>query len=285
MARRCLCSRLLAALRDDPRLATLPLADRMFFLLVADAAARAPEPGLLPFGDPRRVALLVSCTETEAGTHIEFLIGEGLIRVERGGLGVPLLLEAAARVVAARANGQRGGRPRKGESAEEAHRRRQGHLALPIEGGGAAPKPTETETPKPIIVSTSTSGESDSQGEEAERSARAPVAAWVSLGADLAGIAGMDGARGGYDYRPVQGWLDAGIAQATIRAAVADAVRRPGYRAGRVFSLRYFDSAVREAHERAPLPPSPARRDSAEEAAIIAEVERIKAAALGRHAA
>ena len=43
-------------------------------MVVAEAAARSPEVGVLPFGDARRVALLVSAPETEVETQIETLL-------------------------------------------------------------------------------------------------------------------------------------------------------------------------------------------------------------------
>ena len=133
MARRCLCARLLAALHEDPRLRTLPLAARMLFLLVAEAAARSPVPGVLPFGGTARVSLLVSAGETETQTHLETLCEEGLlVRGAADTLAVPLLVEAASRAEVARRNGARGGRPLKGETPEAYQRRKQGEMILQI---------------------------------------------------------------------------------------------------------------------------------------------------------
>lgn len=288
MARRCHCSRILAALRDDPRLATLPLAARMVFLLLAEAAARAPEPGFIPFAGPRRVSLLVSCSETEAETHLETLLAEGLARADRGGLLVPLIAEAAARSEVARRNGAGGGRPRKGETREAYLARRQQAMLLPIAGTPAAtaaeaPPPETRETnaakPAPARSTTTTTPEvlvGSGSGVALVGEARAPE--WVSLGAELAEIAGMDGARGGYDFRPVQGWLAAGHDADAIREAVRRVASRPGYQPGRVTSMRYFDRAVSEGalQPQAAAVSSPRRmtaEERAEEARRLAEIE------------
>lgn len=116
----------------------------MLWLLLAEAMVMPGFDGVLPFTDPRRVSLLVSESQTEVETHLETLIAEQLILREGETLVCPMLREASARTAANRRNGAGGGRPRKGETAEEMHRRRQRELILPIEGG-APEKPTETE--------------------------------------------------------------------------------------------------------------------------------------------
>jgi hypothetical protein len=249
------------ALRADPRLATLPLAARMVFLLLAEAAAETQETGWIPFAEPRRIALLIRCTETEAETHLETLIAEGLILAERGGLGVPIVREAADRAAVARRNGAAGGRPRKGETPQQAYARRQGSLPLPIAGG----KPSETQHAKPAAPTTTTTtttstssggGVTFQLGKETEsipgsgkvvcRAREAETQEWVSLGVEVAELAGLDGARGGFDYRPVQAWLNAGYPAEAIRAAVERIAARPGYDPLLVRTLRYFDGAVAE---------------------------------------
>ena len=279
MARRCICSRLVAAVEGDPRLRTLPLAARMLFLLVAEAAARSPVPGLLPFREPRRVSLLVSAPETETETQLETLRREGLIRDEGEGIGVPLLLDAPPKAEVARRNGAAGGRPRKGETAEAARERRQREMLLPMPAAPAA-KPSETQAAKPVSVTTTTSQvSSQSEAQEGKGSAReAPE--WAVLGAEVAELARLDGARGGFDYRPVQAWLAEGVTPDQVRAAVLRAASRPTYSADRVRSLGYFAKAV--ADERGRPAPSPAIvvRDTAEDAARVAAAQRRIEAAL-----
>lgn len=278
MARRCLCSRLLDALRDDPRLATLPLAAQMFWLKLAQAVAElAEQPGRLPFSETRRVALLVRCTETEAETHLETLRTEGLIRDDGGGLVVPIVQAATDRAAVARRNGAAGGRPRKGETPEAALARRQGNLALPIAGW----KPTETQDAKPPLARDCTlpdSSEVKCSGREGAGREAPGTPAWVSLGVELAALAGLDGVRGGFDYRPVQAWLNAGHDAALIRGAVQRVVEAPGYGTKRVFTLKYFDGAVHDAAEAAkhapPLPPVLTPEDRAREDREARETER-----------
>lgn len=250
MARRCLCARLLAALHEDPRLRTLPLATRMLFLLVAEAAAASPVSGVLPFRETRRVSLLVSASETEVQTALETLLAEGLLAEDPGGgLAVPLLQALPPRAEAARRNGSRGGRPRKGETPEAAYVRRQSDMLLTLPGGAAAAaKPAESRDAKPVSP-ISSKLITQLSAVEVEGSARGTETAdWIALGTELAEIAGMDGARGGYNYRPVQAWLNAGIPAGVIRAAVTNAVAQRGYRPGQVYSLGYFNRVVEEAH-------------------------------------
>jgi hypothetical protein len=280
MARRCTCARLIAAVEGDPRLRTLPLAVRMLFLLVAEAAARSPVAGLLPFGETRRVSLLVSAPETDVETGLETLIAEGLLRRQDGGLGVPILLDVPPRAEVARRNGAAGGRPRKGETAEAARERRQGALLLPLAG-----KPSETQAGN-LAPTTTDSSQSVSGGD-----ARAPD--WVSVGMQVAEIAGLDPARGGYDFRPVQAWLSQDYASRDdILAAVRRVASRPGYNAAKVRSLKYFDAAVEgERSARLYVHSSgggaglASVQDSAEDAARVAAAEARVAAIRARLAA
>jgi hypothetical protein len=272
MARRCLCSRLLQLLRDDPRLVTLPLGARMLFLLLAEASARAEAPGVLPFADPRRVALLVSATEVETGTHLETLEAERLIRREGATLVVPAVAEVASRAEVARRNGAAGGRPRKGETREAYLARRQGALPLPI-AGGVAPKPEETQAAKPPAVPSTTTYHPSSVGQVVSPPpARDATPEWVSLGQDVLDAAGIDPARWMGGFLEVKGWLDAGHAPEAILAAVQRVAARPSYRAERVRSLRFFADAVaeRSAPRQHPVPLA----TTPDEAAMLAELER-----------
>lgn len=274
MARRCLCGRLLAAVHDDPRLRTLPLGARMLFVLVAESAARSPVCGVLPFSETRRVSLLVSAPETEVETHLQTLRAEGLITAgPDGGLAVPLLAEGASRAEAARRNGAAGGRPRKGESREDYLRRRQASMLLPLPAAAPPSETQETEPGKPVARATTTTTCKSIQVSEVGSSpppARDAAPGWVSLGEEVAELAGLDPARGGYDFRPVQGWLEAGASPDAIRAAVGRVAGRPGYAGVRVTSLRYFDRAVQEERGRQAAPPRIALPSPDEEARFAA---------------
>jgi hypothetical protein len=265
MSRRCLCSKLIEAVRGDPRLVTLPLAARMAFILLAEAAARAPEPGAIPFTSAARVSLLVSCAETEAETLLETLETEALIRIEAGAIRVPIVAEAAARTAAARENGRNGGRPRKGESREAYLARRQAHLPLPIAGGAAA-ETQETEGVKAHARATTTTlpVESGCRGDVSPDPARDPYP-HVALGVELEALASLDGARGGFDYRPVQAWLNAGIAAETIRDAIEARCGQPGYEPRNIRTFKYFDQVVIAAHKRLSYAPAAPKPMTAEE--------------------
>lgn len=79
-----------------PRLIRLPLAARGLWLALADAMARGPFPGTLPFAGSDRLALLVSVSTEEVELHLPSLLAAGLVtRANGGGLACPLLLAAA----------------------------------------------------------------------------------------------------------------------------------------------------------------------------------------------
>lgn len=232
MSRRCICSRLLGHIKDDPRLRTLPMAARMLWVLLAEAMARPGFDGALPFADPRRVSLLVSEAQTEVETHLETLISEGLILREGDGLACPMLREAAARTVAARRNGAAGGRPRKGETPEEARLRRlQGEMLMPV------PKPGETqrwETPSagipPRTTTTSTEETTTQSG------------AWQQLAQDAIRVAKLQLKRP--DWTVAQEWLGTGLTADAILAMIGEMAARPSFDAAKVTSLRYFTPAI-----------------------------------------
>jgi hypothetical protein len=114
---------------------------------------------------------------------------------------------------------------------------------------------------------------SGSEAQEGQGSAR-EAPAWVSLGAELAALAGLDPARGGYDFRPVQGWLAAGHAPDAIRAAVQRVAARPGYAASRVWTLNFFDQAVQAERFIPAAPAALSAADRAAEAAALDAIER-----------
>lgn len=271
MSRRCACGRLMALVEGDPRLRTLPLAARMLFLLVAEAATRAAVPGLLPFAEPRRVSLLVSASETEVETQLETLIAEGLLRRQDGGLGVPALLDAPPRAEIARRNGAAGGRPRKGETREAARERRQAEMMLVVPGGA---KPSETQAPEPVQPRTTTTEVQSVVVVSPEPPARDAAPEWVLLGQELAQLARLNPTMP-WDARPVQGWLASGLTAAQVRAAVRRVVERSGYDPMRVRSLGYFRQAVEEQRgivvPAASAPAAP--MDAEAEAALVASLE------------
>lgn len=266
MSRRCSCNRLFDAFRSDPRIRSLGWATRAFFLLLGEAMAGAENPGFLGFSSVSRVSLLVSVPETETETQMETLIAEGLlVRTAEGGLACPLLQPVSTRASRAAENGRLGGRPRRNETPEQARlRRAQITLPLAIQGGGA-----ETQA-KPraetLTTTTTTNSSSPSQSGSVAR-----VPAHASLGAEIAELAELDPVRQRFDYAPVREWLEAGISPADIREGVRQVVTRPGYRADKVTTLRYFGPAIRRVHDgEAPQPAAATHPAAAEDEAAEA---------------
>lgn len=251
MGKRCHCEKLFRRLEEDVRLRTLPMGAQMMWLRLVRLAASTPGfDGALHFGSEFgflvAVSLAVSCAETEAETHLAALERRGLVlRGEDGAsLVIPDVEPAAARSEAARINGLRGGRPRKGESREAYRERRQGNLLLAVAGGAEAHAETQAE---PNDESSRAAAVASSSGKEA--AAVREALEWVSLGQELVVIAGLDPARGGWNLMPVKGWMDAGVPADVIRETVRAVAARP--RPKPIGSLQFFHRAVMEAHEAA----------------------------------
>jgi hypothetical protein len=185
---------------------------------------------------------LVSAPETETETHVETLLETGLlVREADGALAVPLPASTSRRSVAAQGNGRLGGRPRRGETAEQARlRRAQTSLMMPISGGGAETQETHGETSLAgAKAAAAIEIESKQQQQETQQ------ADIGELGAELAEIAGLDPVRGTYDFRPVMDWRGQGIGDALLRQVVAEVAARPGYRVPQ--TLGYFRRPVADA--------------------------------------
>ncbi len=244
MGKRCACERLFRRLEEDVRLRTLPMAAQMLWLKLMRLAL-ATDDGVLrlgsDFGFLTAVSLAVSHAETEVETALAALERRGL--AERGADGASLRLpdavEGAERAKAARLNGLRGGRPRKGETAEAAAARKQGSLMLPVAGGLGETQETEQ---KPRDESSRAASLASS--EEKGAAAAGAGEGWVALGMELAAMAGMDSARGQWNLQPVRGWLASGATPAMLREAVRRVSERPRYTPPG--SLQYFAKAVAE---------------------------------------
>jgi hypothetical protein len=204
------------------------------------------------FGFLISVSLAVSCAETELEPALGALERRGLVeRTSDGeGLRIPDAEPAAARSEAARINGLRGGRPRRGETPEAARERRQGNLMLPMAGGAGETQETETEpngessrtAAKPIAI-------------EAKQAAVREAEEWVSLGREIADAIGLDPARGHHSALPVKGWMEAGASAELIRRVVQ---ARVASAKERIRSIGYFRDAVMEAMQRESAPePAP----------------------------
>lgn len=237
----------------DSRLHELSALQSKILLCVMSLLAASPTPGRVSF--LRSVAASVSrwvsvsepIAETETETHLRAFEALNLIRVDWAGSAIvlPGQDERDARAERARINGKNGGRPLKGESHEAYLARKQGHLALPIEGGKSETQKTQNE---PTRESSRAVVPTTSQREVSNTAREAP--AWVSLGQELAEIAGMDATNGRWDCRPVQAWLSQGHSAETIRRAVREVAGRRGYDGRRVFTFRFFDAAVQQQAQR-----------------------------------
>lgn len=261
MARNSSSERQLLRAASDAGFRVLPPMVRLLWFELLAFAAGAPEKGRLRFlhSVSASVARLLSLSETEVETGLETLAKLGLVEedADTNSLWMPGARAGLARVEAAKTNGLRGGRPRKGETLEHYHARRerermqgmrQGHLMMPISGGQAETQETEAEpnaeSSRAVLPTTSLSIDSSSSPTAREETAL------VSLVAELAGIAKLEGRR--FDPAPVQEWLEAGASAAVLRRAVQLVASRGSYAPERVNGWGYFNPAVREAMTAAP---------------------------------
>lgn len=254
MPKSCPCERLLARLDADVRLRTLPAAAQMLWVKMMRAALASPEVGLLRVGTEARFAMLVSIAvavwETDVETHLPTLRNRGLVETDEtaGLLRLPDAAAEAARTTAARINGLRGGRPRKGETAEEALRRRQGAFLMPL------PKPTEPN------AESSRARLSDSDSEEQSELSVSPPreetepADVAALGQELAGMAGLDAVRSAFVFQDVRAWLALGATPELLRRVVGEVAGKARAQGKVIGSMRYFAAAVRDAVEAAQAP-------------------------------
>lgn len=160
------CAAVLARLRRDHRLATLPLGAKALWLHLALHATQT-EDGVLAVGTAyglhTGVAMLVQCAEVEVKPNLDILIAAGFVEpIADTAIRIFGLMEATAapqapipaKVVQAATkappaphrhmNGKRGGRPRKDETPQQAFERRQREIMLPVTGG----KPADTQKAK-----------------------------------------------------------------------------------------------------------------------------------------
>jgi hypothetical protein len=257
------CANVLDALRRDPRLRIIPLGARALFILLAEALEQLPGRafclGNRP-GSTAEIALMVSASETEVETHLESLLECQLLirRATDGALTMPEM-PAADHATAARQNGGLGGRPRSGETSEQARARRaQGHFKLPIIGGQSETQETQEKpnraNPPRACATTTKLKELIKQSCDVS-----------DFAAEMARVAGVDPGRRTLDSRPITGWFDDGIPQSLIHKTIADVARRESYSAGEVHSFRYFDKPIREAHARQPQPGNPVSKARADQ--------------------
>ena len=233
MSRRCHCRTLFA----DRRLALLPLAAQGLLFRLVDILAGWTEPGGLRIaGRPlsnREIALLVCAEETEVSNHLETLVKTGFVNRSETDGAVSMPLSA----VGERLGAARGGRPKRGETAAQAALRRgQGNLVLPIQGGRAETDAKPVSEPSCARTTTAASSSQEVSQQQVQQ-----------LGDELTETTGLDPARQMFDYRPIAGWLAAGIPAHVIRDAVGAVAARPSYQARQVRGFGYFDAAVREA--------------------------------------
>lgn len=256
MARLSATERLLQRAVSDPSFRVLPAYVRLLWLELVAYGAASPERGRIRFLGSviASVSRLLSLAETEVETGLENLCELRLLELDPDGRSIWLAgaREGSARAEAARINGLKGGRPRKVKPPVPG----QTEMLHVLPGSLAKTQETEAETQTGETAPLTTSSESKTLTSPVSPSP-ARETDWVSLGQECADVAKMDPVRGGFDFRPVQGWLTMGATPELIREVISE--RAKTLRPGQVFTLKFFDKSIREAVEagrvaRKPIP-------------------------------
>jgi hypothetical protein len=246
----------------DARLRVIPLGARGLFLSLEHELAQMPDCAFCMgqrAATVAEIALLVSAPEAEVEAYLPILLEVQLLcrRMTDGALMLPGDCQDS-QATAARRNGARGGRPRQGETSDEARlRRTQGHLKLPIPGGLSKTQETQAkpsaETQANPHGTTTSLNKVPSQSEVDE------------LGAELTKLARLDADRASLSFAPIRRWLVDGISPSVIREAVRCVADRGNYSPSNIYSFDYFNKAVRETRVVISRQEDPASKESADQ--------------------
>lgn len=257
MSRSCICKKWLNLAVTDAALRSDPLLRALWLELVAWASAAVQEGCIrVPGSVLAWLSQVVTQPVTQVETQLRTLAELGLVALSEDGRALWLAgaQEAGRRAETARINGSKGGAPRKGESREAYLARKQGNLALPIQGGQAGtqitqPEPSaessRTRAMKEESISSSPShSPSSSRGREREPQAgkEKPSQAAYALSREVATILGLRFAAA----EVIQEWLSAGATPEVIRRVVtafASDPNRPEIRSPRYLSADVLEQA------------------------------------------
>ena len=247
------------AVDRDPRLRAIPLASQMLWVRLM-LALRATGDVCLRLGsavpNPRELSLMVGVCEPDLETYLKPIIDAGLLEVQAGGL-LALVegVRSSKRAEASRANGLKGGRPRKEGSRPQAS---QSAFMLSI-AGGTGHSETQQSADADDVGSTAKLKLSKSTAKQAKPDAdarRIGLAALAEAGLPEDGQTGI-----------VRSWLNGGATEGVILSTIA-AKRRSG-----INHLGYFTKAIAEAALRPPSPAELGARSRAFDAAMQAWCE------------
>jgi hypothetical protein len=239
MGQRCQCEKLLEMLENDWRLKIVGRETAMVWLELTRFIYRFGEDLVLrvdirsgsPIGSFAELAFALRIDETQLATHLETLFERRLlVKAPCGGVGMPPELGLSARQKSARLNGSKGGRPRKDGP-------------LPS-GVSRKPEETQTRTERAIATTTTTTDSLDSFESDSVSGSDAAPSAGVSLGNELASLAGHRKSPTARDQALVDGWLDAGATREMLLEVFRAVLARE--KCPRLPALSYFDGAVRD---------------------------------------
>jgi hypothetical protein len=249
MGQRCQCEKLLDMLENDWRLRIVGRETAMVWLELTRFIYRYGEDLVLridprsgsPIGSLAELAFALRIDETQLETHLATLFERRLLlKAPCGGVAMPPELGLTARQKAARLNGAKGGRPRK-DSQPPGQR----SLLLPLPSHASArPVETQKQTRGGSVTPLPSESPESLDSDSVSRDGTAPPS-WVSLGVELATLAGHRRAPHARDLALVRSWLEAGATGETLLAVFRSVLARE--KCPRLPALSYFDGAVRDA--------------------------------------
>ncbi|WP_041242758.1 hypothetical protein [Gluconobacter oxydans] len=222
--------------------------------------------GVLDVSFPGALAALartqVFCDANLIETYLETYAKTQLITWDRDAqtIGLPLGLGLTARQIASRANGAKGGRPRKTPKTGVVADRRQGNIALPISGGKDMAHENPAET-RPTRTRAEAKLSSKSSSEDKLRL----DTMFKRIGPKTLEAAKFDPARGLQNYGLTRQWcamaLEKGLAEdqaeRLILGVVESVAERQIERGSPAGHLGYFSRAIEDAIAKGDVPEAP----------------------------
>lgn len=180
-----------------------------------------------------------------------------------GTLGLPSGLMPSRRALASRANGTKGGRPRKNSNPAPQDDPRQRTAMMPIPGGKAMDQETQRETQDPqrapIAKLASTNNSSEAIANAGAEKPKVSDETYHRVGKAAFEAAGFDPARSVATYGIVRQWLSdalaSGLTEHEAERLIVATVRKGAERAKKpITTLMYFKNSVPEAIEKKDVP-------------------------------
>lgn len=292
MARLSVTMRAQRLLREHLGIATMEMATRMVWLLLMQLIDECGTDGILHLGthieNLNTIAIGFHMRETDLETQLDYLVRrQFLVRPQPDCLALPTMLTLSAKAAAARQNGLKGGRPRKGAPAppdqttlllpvrggldtvaEEGHAETQAETQASRASAGARARTTTTTTqvrdsesgsggsgtPLRAREKTQTGVPASRQAIHAELHGTAPAPDIVRFAAEVGAVLGLTTNEAARSCAHVAWWLKQGYSREEVLAVAQRVAGRPNRPPGGL-RFRYVEKALHDAPPLGSLPP------------------------------